>query len=419
MNSHPTISSFSYQGSLHVPFSKSYLQRAIAVAVLSRSLVKINGYTSSKDAVAAISIAEALGANCVIHGTELLLNAREVVPQESVTIHCGEAGLSTRMFSPIAASLASKVTVEGEGSILVRPMDMVIDALEKLGAEVRSNEGKLPLQIRGGIRSGKLRIDASESSQLLTGLLIALSNLEGESTILVDEVKSIPYIQMTLDILSDFGIRIEHDAYQTYRISATKKWSAPEAYFVEGDWSGASFHIVGAAISGSVRLEGLQPNSAQADRAILEALQSCGAFVEWREKSLFIRSEQRNAFEFDATHCPDLFPPLAALAANCSGISRIYGVSRLAHKESNRALTIQSELKKIGIRVALDGDEMRIFGGEITGGTIDSHNDHRIAMMGAILAMTSKAPITILNSKAVAKSYPDFFSDLSSLSKKD
>lgn len=416
MNAQTTITPFFYQGSLQVPYSKSYLQRAIAVALVSRSKVDIIGYTDSKDAQAARSIAAVLGAQSVRRESVLTVDATSVQHLNEATIHCGEAGLSTRMFSPIAAALSTVAHVQGEGSILVRPMDMVIDALEQLGAKVTSESGKIPLKIEGGIRAGSLQIDASESSQLLTGLLIALAYLPEESTINVTAIKSIPYVQMTLDILKDFGINIRHDAYLKYHFPAKQQWSAPQQYHVEGDWSGASFHCVGAAISGEIRLLGLKEHSSQADSAILSALTACGAKFFWESGDLIVSSKNLNAFEFDATQCPDLFPPLAALAANCQGRSTLLGVTRLTHKESNRALTIQSELQKLGIRVDLGEDTMEIYGGKVKGGIVDSHNDHRIAMMAAILATCVEAPITITNSGAIAKSYPEFFSDLNSIS---
>ena len=415
LNSTPlkTIQPYQYSGELQVPYSKSYLQRAIAVSVLAKKHVEIVGYTPSKDAIAATSIAESLGAKCRLDGNRLIVDSREVKPFESVTIHCGEAGLSTRMFSPIAASLAQDVTVLGEGSILSRPMDMVIEALESFGAEVESNEGKLPLHITKGIRSGETEIDGSESSQLLTGLLIALAFMPDSSVVRVKNLKSIPYVQMTLDLLASFGAEIRHENYKTFYVNGNAQ--TPESlweYHVEGDWSGASFHVVGAALNGRIRLTGLNPQSAQADRVIVDAVKLAGAQINWIGNDLEIISHELNAFEFDATHCPDLFPPLAALAAFCDGITRINGVSRLASKESNRGLTIQSELGKLGIVVVLDGDEMRITGGSISGGRIDSHNDHRIAMMGAILATRSGGNIEITNEHAVDKSYPDFFDDL-------
>ena len=410
-----TVTPFSYRGLLQVPYSKSYLQRAIAIALLTKKNAIIKGFTPGNDALAARSIAEELGAQTRLNGDTLYIEntTKEV---KKVSIHCGESGLSTRMFSPIAASLYEQTTVNGEGSILVRPMDMVIDALEKLGCKVTSNHGKLPLDIKGKLQSGTLEIDGSESSQLLTGLLIALSFLPEESTIKVSHLKSIPYVQMTLDILKSFGVTITHKNFQTFHIPAYESSSENELYLVEGDWSGASFHIVGGALSGEISLLGLNPNSAQADSAILKAVQLAGAQVSWDASILKVAEGDKKAFEFDATHCPDLFPPLAALAACCEGTSVFKGVSRLASKESNRGLTIQSEMQKLGIAVELDRDIMRVTGGKVKAGTIDSNNDHRIAMMGAILATQSDGAISIINPEAVNKSYPAFFEDISDIS---
>jgi len=165
-----------------------------------------------------------------------------------------------------------------------------------------------------------------------------------------------------------------------------------------------------------VTLHGLQPYSAQADKAIVDAVKRAGANVRWENEALHISARDRKAFEFDATHCPDLFPPLAALAAYCEGTSTFTGVSRLASKESNRGLTIQSELRKLGIDVELDGDVMRVTGGTVKSGAIHSNNDHRIAMMGGILATQAEGPISIIDPEAINKSYPAFFEDLNQIS---
>ncbi|XOV66879.1 MAG: 3-phosphoshikimate 1-carboxyvinyltransferase [Fluviicola sp.] len=406
---------FSYQGTLAVPYSKSYLQRAIAIGVLCKNDVIITGFTPGNDALAARSIAEKLGAKTQLSG-DVLSMSFQGSSTDVISINCGESGLSTRMFSPIVASLFSQTTIEGEGSILVRPMDMVIDALEKLGAKVQSNEGKLPLKIEGKIQAGTLEIDGSESSQLLTGLLIALAFLEDESTVHVHNLKSIPYVQMTLDILAAFDVQIEHDNYKTFWIPKTSIEAKKRSYIVEGDWSGASFHVVGAALSGEIALTGLNPESAQADRAIVDAVKRAGASVSWKEGVLSVSGGVTTAFEFDATHCPDLFPPLAALAVGCPGTSIIKGVSRLASKESNRGLTIQSELRKLGINVVLEGDIMKVSGGKPKAEAINSNNDHRIAMMGGILATLTDEPIRIEDPQAINKSYPRFFMDLEKIS---
>jgi 3-phosphoshikimate 1-carboxyvinyltransferase len=405
------IQPFSYSGSIKAPCSKSYMQRAIAIACMAQGESKIFGFTKSEDVDVAINIAKQLGAEIKFEDSILFVQGIAKNENKKVSVNCGEAGLSTRMFSAVSAALYQNVQVNGSGSILTRPMDMVIDALTQLGATVDSNNQFLPLAIKGGLQSGEIEIDGSESSQLLTGLLIALPTLNGNSVVNVKNLKSRPYIDMTLEILNEFGVKIENSAYETFMINGNQKVKGIE-YHCEGDWSGAAFHLVGAALSGSIELMGLNANSSQADIEILTALKLAGANVEVKADSIKVSKDKLNCFEFDATQCPDLFPPIAALATCCDGISIIYGVERLIHKESNRALTIQAEMSKLGIKVTLDGNAMRIIGGSISGNAISSNNDHRIAMMGAVLASVSSQSITITNSEAISKSYPGFYLDL-------
>tara|TARA_B110000305_G_C19450849_1_gene647838 strand:- start:309 stop:1559 length:1251 start_codon:yes stop_codon:yes gene_type:complete len=405
------IQPFSYLGSIKSPCSKSYMQRAIAIACTAEGESKIFGFTKSEDVDVALNIAKQLGAEIKLEQNVLFVKGIADHKNGNVAIDCGEAGLSTRMFSAISAALFQKVEVNGSRSILARPMDMVIDALTQLGAKVDSNNHRLPLTIEGGLNSGEIGIDGSESSQLLTGLLIALPTLSGESIVNVKNLKSRPYIDMTLEILNEFGVEIENSEYETFIINGNQKAKGIE-YHCEGDWSGAAFHLVGAAISGSIELTGLNSNSSQADIEILTTLKLAGANVEVNTDSIKVSKDKLNCFEFDATQCPDLFPPIAALSACCDGISTIYGVERLIHKESNRALTIQTEMAKLGIEVTLDGNAMHIKGGSVFGNAISSNNDHRIAMMGAVLASVSSQPITITNSEVISKSYPSFYLDL-------
>jgi len=399
-----------YSGSIQAPPSKSYLQRAIAIAAMANHTVEIVGYAPNKDVDAAIAIAKNIGAEITINHQKLHIKGNFNAAKFS-KIHCGEAGLSARMFAPIVALKEKKIIISGEGTLLNRPMNMVIEALQQLGKSVKSNNGLLPLEISGKLIPQKIKVDASESSQLLTGLLIALPFANSNSEIEVIKLNSLPYIQVTLDILEQFGINIKHTSYKHFLIKGNQKVKS-KYYLVEGDWSGVAFHLVAAAIAGNIMIEGINKNSSQADRVILEALEKTGAKFNWMsDNSIKVEKDKLNSFEFDATHSPDLFPSLAALAANCKGISKIKGTNRLLYKESNRALTIQSELNKLGIKVELNNNDMLIYGGKISGGVIHSHNDHRIAMMGAVLALKANAPIKIEAAEAIQKSYPSFFND--------
>ncbi len=412
-----TLNPKNFGGKITAPASKSYLQRAIAIAAFAKGKTKIEGYTSSKDSDAALDIIRQLGAKVETKGSSIEIEAIEDLNTDNLNIHCGESGLGSRMFIPLVSQFSQTISITGEGSLLTRPLDMVENALIQLGKKVKSNNGYLPFEISGKVKNHHLQIDGSETSQLLTGLLILMPLLSKDSVIKVNNLKSKPYIQMTLDILKEFEIEIENRNFKVFKIRGNQKLQARD-YKVESDWSGAAFWIVAGAIKGNVEIEGLNPHSSQADKAILDALLMSGVRYFWKDgKILTVEKSELKAFEFDATDCPDLFPPLACLAANANGISKIKGVHRLTHKESNRTQSIISEFGKIGIQIHVVGDEMLIEGKPFNrGGITDSHNDHRIAMAMAIMSLTAQNPITITQAQAVNKSYPKFWADFSRLS---
>lgn len=402
-------------GRVAAPASKSYLQRAIAIASLCEDECHIRGYTPSADVDAAISIARELGATVTLQGDGISIS-NGGIPKDSFTLHCGESGLSARMFSAIAALSPERVTIMGQGSLNERPFTMVDEALSQLGKAVELTNGRLPMSLSGTMRSGSITIDGSESSQLLTGLLIALPMLSGKSMIHVHHLRSVPYIQMTLDMLERFGIVIAHEDFKRFVIHGDQR-PEPTEHAVEGDWSAAAFMLVGGAIAGEVTVEELNPHSAQADRAVIDALKDAGAGISWTEDAITVDTAPLQAFHFDATHCPDLFPPLAALAACCAGTSTITGIHRLRHKESDRATTISTTLQQLGIDVGLEADALHITGGKARAATVPSFNDHRIAMMAAILGHVADGEVIITGAEAVNKSYPAFFHDVASLSR--
>jgi 3-phosphoshikimate 1-carboxyvinyltransferase len=257
-------------------------------------------------------------------------------------------------------------------------------------------------------------IDGSTGSQLLTGLLMALPLLNSDSEITVENLKSKPYISLTLQLLEDFGVRIENNNFRRFSIPGRQSYRAHE-YTVEGDWSGAAFLLVAGAIAGEVTVTNLDCSSLQSDIAVLQALRDAGAEMSEHDGKVKITRSGLKAFTFDATDSPDLFPPLAALASFCSGISRIKGVSRLAHKESNRAGAITEVLGAMNISVRIEDDEMLIKGGAVNGAIVSSHNDHRIAMMAAVMALGGRGEVSITGAEAVDKSFPKFFDVLKAL----
>jgi 3-phosphoshikimate 1-carboxyvinyltransferase len=305
--------------------------------------------------------------------------------------------------------------MNGTGSLLKRPVQMITDSLNQLGCRCQSQEGYLPVWIKGPLKSGKALIDGSVSSQLLTGILMALPVVKGDSEISVSNLQSLPYIDMTISMLKQFGISVSHHQYEVFRIAGKQKYQ-PATLTVEGDWSGAAFLLVAGALAGSVTVRGLQADSLQADRQILRAMGFAGAKIDTGDNQVTVCHEELKAFDFDATHCPDLFPPLVALAAHCNGVSRIEGVGRLIHKESNRAKVLQEEFYKLGISIRVEGGNLYVTGPSLMKtGEVDSHGDHRIAMAAATVAMIARTPVKISGAECVTKSYPEFYRDLKSL----
>ncbi|MRR20965.1 3-phosphoshikimate 1-carboxyvinyltransferase [bacterium] len=400
-------------GTLDAPPSKSLTQRAIAAGLLAGGTTVIRHPSYCNDSVAAMGIARALGANVTEENDRITVTPGDI-PAGPVSIDCGESGLALRMFAPVAALMSESVSVTGEGSLIRRPVTMISEALSQLGVRVETAGGLLPVQLSGRLRSGRALVDGSTGSQLLTGLLMALPLAKGESRLDVANLTSKPYIGLTLGLLADFGITVINDKFMTFTIPGNQVYKARE-YSVEGDWSGASFLLVAGATGGGVTVKNLGAGSMQADRAVMRALEDAGAVIEVADDSIKVSGAELRAFSFDATDSPDLFPPLAALAASCEGASTISGVGRLRHKESDRAEAIADVLGAMGIGVRISGDAMVITGGQAKGAVVSSHNDHRIAMMAAVMAASAAGPVTITGAEAVAKSYPGFFDDLTRL----
>jgi 3-phosphoshikimate 1-carboxyvinyltransferase len=403
------------KGNIKAPASKSMTQRAIAAALLADGQSVIQNPSYCDDSLAAMSIAVGLGARVDPQVNEMKITGSAILKETK--LNCGESGLAIRMFSPVVALYQAEITLVGANSLKKRPMSMIEEALTQLGAKCTTSGGFLPLTIKGPINGGKCEIDGSVSSQLLTGLLTALPLASKDSEIKVNNLKSRPYIDMTIELLKSFGIRIDNTDYITFHIPGNQKY-IPHTYSVEGDWSGGAFLLVAGAINGQLKVTGLRHDSRQSDMAILKALRSAGADFTEGEDFIEISKSKMKAFEFDATQSPDLFPPLAALASYCEGTSSIKGVTRLIHKESNRAETLKEEFHKMNIKVEISGDVMSVTGGQPVGARVESHDDHRIAMAVAVAALGASGKVSIRDSQCVAKSYPGFFDDLRHLGAK-
>ena len=427
-----TVHPNSIKGEQVAPASKSSMQRACAAALLHRGTTTILNPGHSNDDLAALDVIQKLGAivqleqssNEKYNPTSITVLSDGVKPI-GTNMNCGESGLGIRMFTPIAALSDQTIIIRGEGSLLKRPMHFFDTIFPKLGIEIESKDGYLPIQIKGPLKPANIEVDGSLSSQFLTGLLMAYAASDATNALIhVKDLKSKPYIDLTLAVLNAFGWNVQHQQYERFEFLAHPPLAAHINYTVEGDWSGAAFLLVAGAIAGPITVKGLQLDSMQADKAVMQALKAAGASIKINEDQIFIgpandsaeMDTQLKAFEFDATDCPDLFPPLVALAAVCDGVTTLHGVSRLAHKESDRGLTLQTEFAKLGIRIELNQDTMLVYGGTgIHGAEVFSQHDHRIAMACGIAALSADAPITITDAEAVNKSYTDFFLDLQQL----
>jgi 3-phosphoshikimate 1-carboxyvinyltransferase len=404
-------------GTIVAPASKSAAQRAIVAALLARGTSTLRHLTACDDTMAAVGIARALGAVVELTGEGCRVTSgfpAGITSDGERELSCGESGLLARVIVPVAALLPGTTRVNGRGSLLTRPLDMLVDPLRALGATVTTRDGRLPVTVTGRLTGGTATVDGSVSSQSLTGLLMALPLAPRDSTLFARDLKSKPYIDLTLALLRSFGVIVEHDDYRVFTLRGGQAYRAGD-YPVEGDWSGASCPLVAGCVAGSVTVTNLDGRSPQADRAILEVARRAGARVAEDAPGCFTATRDDDvarAFDFDAGECPDLFPAIVALAACSRGTSRVAGAGRLTHKESNRALALQREYGKLGIAIRLEGDVMHVTGGEIRGGEVSAHDDHRVAMSLAVAALRAAAPVTIDGADSVSKSYPRFWDDL-------
>ena len=399
------------RGTLTPPCSKSYAQRALAAALLSEEATVLRNLEFCDDTRSALHCIETLGAR-VEQVDPTSLSIKGGLHPRGRSLEVGESGLATRLFTPIASLCQTPIRIVGRGTLLSRPMTMMLDPLRQLGVEVRHRDGFLPFDVCGPLHSATVEVDGSVSSQFITGLLLALPRAGRDTTLHVRNAVSTPYLDMTLDTAQRFGVEISQRDYEEFYIPGNQRFAA--TYFsIEGDWSAAAMLLVAGATAGEITVRNVSMLSKQADTAICTALVRAGAAVINDADSVTVAHRPLHGFEFDATNCPDLFPALAALAAAAEGESVIRGTSRLEYKECNRAEAICEEYARLGIAVDIsEEDVMRIRGGAIHAARTRSHGDHRMAMSLAVAALRADGEVTIEGAESVAKSYPTFFEDL-------
>lgn len=387
------------------------MQRACAAALLHHGETRITAFGDSEDDRAALSLISSLGAQVMIGSETITINSTGIHPKTD-NLNCSESGLSARLFTSLAALSDRELTITGRGSLMQRPMHFFTKVLPQLGVSVKDTNGHFPLTLRGPMKAASIELDGSLSSQFISGILMAFSYLNpGDVTIRVNGLNSIPYIDMTLSALKAFGWNnIENHNYEAFYFSRQTDLIEPTIdYIVETDWSNGALCLAAAALHPNCNVRGLDINSVQGDKAILNVLRS-NINISTDQWAI---SPDLPDFNFDATHHPDLFPPLAIMAAVANGSSVIKGVHRLINKESNRLISILHVLETMGIPVRFIGDELIIEGGKtIKGGKVSSYHDHRIAMMAAILATKADSPTEIIHAEAVNKSFPGFWESL-------
>ena len=400
-------------GRLTAPPSKSHMQRLVAAALLAKGESWIRNPSDATDCWAALSVAAGLGADIEVGSNAIRIHGGLAPRTDALEI--GESGLGIRMFSSIAALHDAPLTLMAEGTLRERPMTMISDALGPAGVQVKLEDGHAPITLQGPLRGGEFDLDGGLSSQFLTGLLMALPTTEGDSAVHVKDLKSRPYVDMTMDVMQSVGISLRHENHARFHVPGGQAY-VPFDQTVAGDWSAGAFQLIIAALTGDPFLEvdGLGNTPTQADQAVTGALLLSGAKLMRTDTGIRVDRGRRKGFRFDATHCPDLFPPLAAYAAFCKGPTTITGLKRLQHKESDRGEAIATEFDKAGIQVELNPEEdtMVIHPGPVHSAKLDGRGDHRMVMAAAVLGLAG-ASIEIEGIEAVEKSYPAFFDDLS------
>ena len=479
-----------------VPCSKSFAQRAIIAAALASATSHLRGYTPCGDNEAAIRVAENLGAKVDRNGGELIITGISAalgdlatLPANGVSdepallpmLHVGESGLLTRMMIPVMAQLCpGPVVFTGEKTLLGRPLTGAREIMEALGASVTSvdqsaagapslvTSGKaeglatpvrVPLTVQGPLAATRAEISGKHGSQIISGLLMALPFSQKNTSLIVREPKSIPYMFITVEVLKKFGIKIGNDMLGgrdfiesggdwslcteiVFKVKGGQRFKAADID-LEGDWSAAANFLVAGAIFGKVEMEGLDTTSLQADLSIMDILMDAGASLsqlDGDKGSITVQRAPLKAFAVDASNCPDLFPIVSVLAAFCQGTSRIAGVGRLANKESDRAKAIVEMLTQMGVKAYVEGDELMVEGhslaqrllahkacvasctpasqpGLLKGGKYTSHHDHRMVMALKVASLGADSPIVIDDETCVEKSFPDFLDMFSRLAK--
>ena len=398
------VSKSRYFGEVKAVPSKSYAHRLIISACLKKGETLIKGVGSSDDVIATARCMNALGASVrLVDGDALVKGITKV--NKGVTLDAGESGSTLRFLLPIVTALGAEANFICRGKLSSRPNDALISALNSNGAKVSG------LNALGKLKSGNYLIDATISSQYITGLLFALPLLDGDSRIIFSGAPvSKNYLEITKDVLDLSNVKYLEEE-KGFLIFGNQKYTLLDQVTCEGDWSSAAFMLVAGAIGESVKVSGLNLNSKQGDKAVLDVIESFGADIVCEKQSITVTKKENKPFSVNLENAPDLAPILSVLGAFAKGESRLYGVERLRRKESDRLSAIIETLNLAKIKASYNGEFLSIIGGEPKSANFSGYNDHRMVMSAVLLAGLIDGVSTVSDKEAVNKSYPTFYED--------
>jgi 3-phosphoshikimate 1-carboxyvinyltransferase len=403
------------QGKISVPSSKSLCHRAIIAASLAHDNCNIDNIVFSEDILATCNAMSAIGASVTNSKNSLIINGNNSLNEIINKIDCKESGSTLRFLIPILLLTGKQVTFIGKGRLAERPLTPYYKIFEEQNIKYSCDAG-LPLTIQGNLKSGEYKVPGNISSQFITGLLFALPLLEGDSKIiLTTELESKAYVDLTIDILSKFFIKIENVGYKEIHIKGSQKYIARN-YKVEGDFSQAAFWLVAGILGQEIQCEDMNITSLQGDIVIIDLIKEMGGNISVEHDKIKSQKSNTHGIIIDARGCPDLVPILAVLASLSDGTTEIINAGRLRIKECDRLKAMATELTKLGGDVVETEDGLIIKGKKkLKGGNVDSWNDHRIAMALSVASIRCIEPVILTNSDCVKKSYPNFYMDFAML----
>lgn len=412
------------EGTVNLPGSKSVSNRALLLAALAHGTTRLTNLLDSDDIRHMLTALQSLGVRyelsadktqCVVQGL-----GRAFASKEPLQLFLGNAGTAMR---PLCAALclgSGEFTLTGEPRMEERPIGHLVDALREAGAQIHylKNEGYPPLTIEAkGLWGGEVHINGSVSSQFLTAFLMAAPLAAGDTRIKIQgELVSKPYIDITLHIMQQFGVLIEHDNYQTFYIKGNQSYQSPGDFLVEGDASSASYFLAAGAIKGRVKVTGIGRRSIQGDIRFADVLEKMGAKITWGDDYILAEQGELKGVDLDLNHIPDAAMTIATTALFAQGKTIIRNIYNWRVKETDRLTAMATELRKLGVEVVEGEDFIEVTPpAHLKHAAIDTYNDHRIAMCFSLVSL-SDTPVTINDPGCTSKTFPDYFDKLINIS---